>query len=286
MQEINNARQESSARSSPIASSEEVAEAVFGRASSASEDKEGESTRREYTCRVCDGPVEQPRLVCEACSRRHEKEMEWESYLDFMDSDDTAPATPEPRAQAGCRRGFPRERPVLVVLCGPSHAGKSTFARKLRDRFVVINPDKIRKRLCVDFGDPEREAEVWGIYESMKCEALKEGRNVVLDACHMSTRARWHSLQGPNAHHRKICVVFDLPFRTIRQRWLKDKRMPLKKVERMWRDFQKSKPTPEELRSQGFDEVYFVKEWSLAMQSRRILRWHIIHEKQADYQRS
>jgi protein phosphatase len=126
-----------------------------------------------------------------------------------------------PGTEHGYKVRIRPEFPVLIVLCGPSHAGKTTFARKLRDSFVVINPDKIRKRLCVDFGDPEREAEVWGIYESMKCEALKEGRNVVLDACHISKRARWHSLQGPNAHHRKICVVFDLPLRTIRERCLK-----------------------------------------------------------------
>lgn len=156
-----------------------------------------------------------------------------------------------------------RGSPVLVVLCGSSHVGKTTFARRLSERgenFTIVSPDEIRERLCVSFGDAKHEAKVWDIYESMKCKALKEGRNVVLDACHMSKQARWHSLQGPNGQHKKICVVFDLPLQSIRARCLKEKRVSLQEVERMWKDFQNSKPTPEELKLQGFDEIYFIME--------------------------
>lgn len=153
--------------------------------------------------------------------------------------------------------GYP---PLLVVLCGPSHAGKSTFAQALSKGFTIISPDEIRARLAVSFGDSEHEAKVWDIYESMKCKALKQGRNVLLDACHMSKQARWHSLQGPSANHRKICVVFDLPLRTIRARCRRAKRLALKEAVRMWKAFQESKPTRKELKQLGFDEVFFVKE--------------------------
>ncbi len=153
-------------------------------------------------------------------------------------------------------------QPVLVVLCGPSHAGKSTFSRKFQKDFTVISSDKIRGELHSSFGEPEIEARVWNIFESMKCKALEENRNVIIDACHISKQARWHSLQGPNRRHRKICVVFDLPFRTIRDRCLKAKRVSLNEVERMWNAFEKSKPTAEDLRLEGFDEIYFVGERS------------------------
>jgi len=127
MQEINYARQESSARSSPIASSEEVAEVIFGRAGSASEDKEDEPVRREYRCRVCDGPVEWPDLVCRKCWKRDREEQEWESYLDFLDGDDTTPETSEPSTEDGCKRNVPRKSAVLIVLCGPSHSSVAGF---------------------------------------------------------------------------------------------------------------------------------------------------------------
>ena len=153
--------------------------------------------------------------------------------------------------------------PLLLVLCGPSHAGKTTFANRLcmsGRRFTVISPDNIRQRLRLRFGDPEHEGEVWDIYESMKRKALSKGHNVILDACHISKRARWHGLQGPNAGYRQICVVFDLPLRTLRERCIKEKRVPVREVERMWRAFQKGRPTVKGLKAEGFDEVYFVKE--------------------------
>lgn len=233
MQEINYARQESSAQS---------------------------SARKGYRCRVCDGPVEWPDIVCRECWKRDREEQEWESYLDFLDGDDTTPENPEPPTEDGCRRSIPRERPMLIVLCGPSHTGKSEFARKLPGDFKVISSDEIRKRLTDSFRRFKDESKLWNVFESLKCRALKKGHNIVLDACHISKRARWHSLQGSNAQHRKICVVFDLPLRTIREKCLKEKRMSLKEVERMWKDFQDNKPTTQELKQLGFDEVYFIRE--------------------------
>jgi predicted kinase len=162
-------------------------------------------------------------------------------------------------------------KPVLIVLCGPSHVGKTTFAQRLvgiGNNFEIISPDQIRKQLSSGFQDSRHESGVWDIYESMKCKALRSGCDVILDACHITRRARWHALQGPNSRHRKICVVFDLPLRTIRERCLKAGRVPLKEVERMWKAFQDSKPARQELMLQGFDDVYYVKRYS------NVRLWH------------
>lgn len=156
-----------------------------------------------------------------------------------------------------------RGPPSLIVLSGPSHAGKSTLAKEISEvgeNFHIISPDQIRKQLSVSFGVPEYEAKVWNIYESMKRKVLENGHNIILDACHMSEQARWHSLQRENSNFRKICIVFDLPLRTIRERCIREKRLPLKEAERMWEAFQKSKPTQQGLKRLGFDEVYFVYE--------------------------
>jgi predicted kinase len=97
---------------------------------------------------------------------------------------------------------------------------------------------------------------IWEAFESEKRKALREGRNVVLDACHMSRKARRHALQGPNARHRKVCVVFDVPLEKVRQRCRQARRVPLAEVERMWRACQACKPTALESRREGFEEVY------------------------------
>lgn len=152
-----------------------------------------------------------------------------------------------------------RETPLLVVLCGPSQAGKTTFAKSLRKHFRIVSSEEIRKEIAGCFEHTIAEAKVWKVFEAMKRQWLKQGDNVVLDACQMSRQARWHSVQGPNGQHRKICVVFDLPLWTVRARCLKTQRVSLDEVERMWKDFQRNKPDRAELKSLGFDEVYFVK---------------------------
>ena len=150
-------------------------------------------------------------------------------------------------------------QPKLIVLCGPSHSGKSTFARRFCKGFRVVSSDRIRKVSGATFRRPDQERMVWQAFESEKRKALREGRSVVLDACHMSEKARRHALQGPNHGHRKVCVVFDVPLTTVRRRCLRDRRVRLKEVERMWNAFQQVKPTRKRLIREGFDEVYFVK---------------------------
>ena len=126
----------------------------------------------------------------------------------------------------------------------------------------------------VSFDGREHEAGMWNIFESKKCKALKDGRDIILDACHMSPQARWHSLQGPNGRHRKICVVFDLPLRTVQDRCIKTKRLSMQEAERMWKAFHDSMPTIGELKKLGFDDVYFLTAYPVcslpAVQKQRI----------------
>jgi len=147
-------------------------------------------------------------------------------------------------------------QPVLVVLCGPSHSGKSTFARRFCKGFRIVSSDRIRKERGTVFGRCQEERVIWDAFESEKRKALREGRSVVLDACHMSRKARRHALQGPNARHRKVCVVFDVPLSAIRKRCVQARRLSGNEAERMWRAFRARKPTALELKREGFEEVY------------------------------
>ena len=164
------------------------------------------------------------------------------------------------RAEAERGRRPARHRPTLLVLCGPSHAGKSTFAEQHCRGFTVVSSDRIRRGLTGRCPRSRREARTWEVFEQQKQEALRNGRDVVLDACHLSTRARWHSVQGPNARHRKVCTVFDLPLEEIVARCRRTGRVALGEVERMWQAFQACKPTAGELRRLGFDEVRVLRD--------------------------
>lgn len=151
-------------------------------------------------------------------------------------------------------------RKEIIALCGPSHSGKSDFALKLRPFFRVVSSDKIRKGLTGSNCISDDESDIWERFESTKCKFLKQGYNVILDACHISRKARWHSVQNVPSGYKKICIVFDLPFSAIRKRWLKEKRIPCSEVKRLWQRFQKQKPSPDELMLLGFDEIYLMKE--------------------------
>jgi protein phosphatase len=145
----------------------------------------------------------------------------------------------------------------IIVLCGASHSGKSTFAQRFGDRFTIISSDAIRKEITGKYALSEDEDSVWAEFSARKERALRAGRNIVLDACHLSKKGRRHSLEGVNGGYRKICVVFDLPFSVIKERCIRENRMPLATVREIWKRFKK--PTKEELLKDGFDEAHFVR---------------------------
>jgi predicted kinase len=159
---------------------------------------------------------------------------------------------------ARAERSAPRDAKQIIVLCGPSHSGKSTFARRFAGRFRIISSDEIRRDLTLT-KKPEpsqNEDSVWAEFSARKRAAMRAGEHIVLDVCNLSPKARRHALEDVDAGYRKVCVVFDRPFRMLRERCLREKRISLAVVREIWQQFRK--PTKQELLKQGFDEVYFV----------------------------
>jgi hypothetical protein len=93
----------------------------------------------------------------------------------------------------------------------------------------------------------------------MKRYVFKHGDNVILDACHMSKKARRHALRDVPPKYSSICVLLDVPWKVARTRCLQSGRLPLKEVRRMWLVFQRKKPSLYELKQAGFAEVYVLK---------------------------
>ena len=52
--------------------------------------KDSELSRREYRCRVCDKSLESFEFVCDECRKRDDEFIEWDTYLEFLESEDVA----------------------------------------------------------------------------------------------------------------------------------------------------------------------------------------------------
>jgi len=52
--------------------------------------KDGKSSHRKYRCRVCDKSLESFEFVCDECQKRDDEFIEWDTYLEFLESEDAA----------------------------------------------------------------------------------------------------------------------------------------------------------------------------------------------------
>lgn len=88
---------------------------------------------------------------------------------------------------------IPPERQIVILVCGNVKTGKSTLAKKLKDRLgaIYINTDALRKEF---FPNPTHsKEETKQVYEEMQFRftlALVEGQNVVLDGTYLKTNFR------------------------------------------------------------------------------------------------
>lgn len=145
-----------------------------------------------------------------------------------------------------------RKKKEIIVMCGTSHCGKSTYTRQFKG-YALINSDTIRMNLTGTTQLGEKEEAVWRVFNELKLDSVKKKENIILDACHITPQSRWHALQGVDGY-KKVCVLFIVKLKTIKERCKE------KWAEDMWRSFKKVRPTREQLITEGFDEVVIIKE--------------------------
>jgi len=145
----------------------------------------------------------------------------------------------------------------IIVLCGASHSGKSDYVQEYHVTHTIISSDKIRAELGVKYG--EAEDKVWHVFAARKFEAMQRLDNIILDACHLSVKARRKALRDVNGDYRKIAVVFNPPWWKLVGRCIREKRMDLRTVRAIWEKWNSNKPAKKKLLRAGFDEVKEVK---------------------------
>lgn len=101
----------------------------------------------------------------------------------------------------------------LVLMCGPSYSGKSTFAQHLKDiRYFgdveIVSTDAIRKEMLGDESDQSCGDAVFGKARAMVRGCLNADENVIVDATNLTPRTRKEFLCIGREYNATIYLVW------------------------------------------------------------------------------
>jgi predicted kinase len=74
----------------------------------------------------------------------------------------------------------------LILMCGIPRAGKSSWIKKNKKDCIIVSPDDIRKEIFGHQFHAEANKFVFAIAEAMVSLLLKQGKNVIVDATHIT----------------------------------------------------------------------------------------------------
>ncbi|PCK08022.1 MAG: hypothetical protein COA42_11295 [Alteromonadaceae bacterium] len=104
----------------------------------------------------------------------------------------------------------------LVILCGPSGSGKSSWIKQNIPQHRIISLDDIRAEVCGDRSDQNQNGKVLAIAKERLRESLRIQQAAVWDATSLRLDFRDHVAQlGRNYHALVTLVVFQLPPKVI-----------------------------------------------------------------------
>lgn len=155
-------------------------------------------------------------------------------------------------------------KPKIYVLVGLPGSGKSTWIKNNRknigENAAIVSSDDYIDMKAAEEGKTYSQAysdHIGGATMHAKktfSEAVKEGRNIVVDQTNMGTKRRKTWLSQVGNKYEKIAVVFDVPERELFER-LNDraqktgKIIPMKVIDEMASRY--NPPSKEE----GFDKI-------------------------------
>lgn len=135
--------------------------------------------------------------------------------------------------------------PILIMPVGVPGAGKSTWI-KAQKGFEVVCPDEIRKELTGNISDQSQNARVWQIASERIIEALRNGKNAILDATNTTTKGRTQFLEKipKDIIYQKQAIVFNVSPEDAKKRIKKDiedgkdrSNVPDDVIDRMYKQF-------------------------------------------------
>ena len=145
---------------------------------------------------------------------------------------------------------------ALVVLIGPSGAGKTTFAGRHFSPTEVVSSDVCRALVSGDENDIAATPAAFRVLHAIARERLRLGRLVVVDATSVRPASRKSLVALARKHRRPaVAIAFDLPIELYleRNRRRTGRTVPDGVIRRQHDQMVRSQPT---LHTEGFDRVY------------------------------
>ena len=102
--------------------------------------------------------------------------------------------------------------PTLTVLCGIPRSGKSTWINNNKEDAIIVSLDEIRKEIFGHQFHAPANPFVFAISGAMASLLLKQGKNVIVDATHIThqLRASWYPIiKTYNCHTRLVWIYID-----------------------------------------------------------------------------
>lgn len=152
--------------------------------------------------------------------------------------------------------------PALIFTVGAPGSGKTSWVKSLLEQdktkgIVVVCPDDIRYKLTGDMSDQTKNGQVWAEAKRQTVEALKSGKDVILDATNVSSSNRKNFLKGLPPHDLYAKRFEADPEESIKRikKDIEDKKLrsdvPEHVIRRMHDSFGKES-TKEKLEQEGF----------------------------------
>ena len=152
--------------------------------------------------------------------------------------------------------------PIFLMLIGIAGSGKSYWAQNnvLKDKFVIVSSDNLRRALTGDVSDLRKDKEMWRLAKKMVIETLSTGKNVILDATNVNGYYRRQFIKDlPPC--RLQAKLFPLDLEQAQKRVKEDiknevdrSHVPMHIIEDMHRQFE-SYCTPKLLQKEGFEII-------------------------------
>jgi protein phosphatase len=145
-------------------------------------------------------------------------------------------------------------RPSIVVLCGPSACGKSTFAKRHFRPTQIISSDWARALVCDDERDQRFSTQAFALVQFLVEQRLTLNRLCVVDSTALTNQARKDLLNlAQRCQVPTTLLLFNVPLETCVARDEKRERSVGRAVlERQYENFERSKDA---IRQEGFGQV-------------------------------